>query len=284
RVVYYFLSKFLSSIINNFPLASVRGIWHLAHSKFCFHKYLLEVPLAHKFNLLFLLGAFSIQKGRSAFSTLAFPLVLCVFRGERRFYIFANSIKLNINPLKLNVMKTARLNALAFLFLGFGLSTTYGQVGINTSNPEATLDVNGNVRVRTLQNNPSPTKVVTLGGNNVLNTTDVSALSVSPSPGAAGTTIRVNKTYNCSSTNYGKIIFSLYGTLECGYNEIYWSGQIVPHWYYKGFVDGDKILAGEAPATIISGTILNIKPQGTTTTTYSYPIHIIDDSQYRLSF
>ncbi|WP_411332485.1 hypothetical protein ACK6EA_09605 [Riemerella anatipestifer] len=55
-------------------------------------------------------------------------------------------------------MKTARLNALAFLFLGFGLSTTYGQVGINTSNPEATLDVNGNVRVRTLQNNPPQQK------------------------------------------------------------------------------------------------------------------------------
>ncbi|MDR7783203.1 hypothetical protein PG294_03090 [Riemerella anatipestifer] len=33
----------------------------------------------------FLLGAFSVQKKRSALSVLAFPLVLCVFRGERRF-------------------------------------------------------------------------------------------------------------------------------------------------------------------------------------------------------
>ncbi|MDY3364378.1 hypothetical protein PG623_10270 [Riemerella anatipestifer] len=182
-------------------------------------------------------------------------------------------------------MKTARLNALAFLFLGFGLSTTYGQVGINTSNPEATLDVNGNVRVRTLQNNPSPTKVVTLGGNNVLNTTDVSALRVSPSPGAAGTTISVNKTYNCSSINYGKIIFSLYGTLECTYNQLF-GGQIVPRWYYKGFADGDKIIVGDAPATIISGTILNIRTTGSSTKdiVYSYPVHIINDSQYFPSF
>ncbi|AIH02158.1 hypothetical protein PG294_02745 [Riemerella anatipestifer] len=34
----------------------------------------------------FLLGAFSVQKGSFHFlSALAFPLVLCVFREERRF-------------------------------------------------------------------------------------------------------------------------------------------------------------------------------------------------------
>ncbi|MRM94954.1 hypothetical protein D1Z98_08220 [Riemerella anatipestifer] len=33
-----------------------------------------------------MLGAFSVQRGSFYFlSTLAFPLVLCVFRGERRF-------------------------------------------------------------------------------------------------------------------------------------------------------------------------------------------------------
>ncbi|AZZ59187.1 hypothetical protein D1Z97_07380 [Riemerella anatipestifer] len=33
-----------------------------------------------------MLGAFSVQKGSFSFlSALAFPLVLCVFRGERRF-------------------------------------------------------------------------------------------------------------------------------------------------------------------------------------------------------
>ncbi|MRM83458.1 hypothetical protein [Riemerella anatipestifer] len=40
-------------------------------------------------------------------------------------------------------MKTAKLNVCTFLFLGLGLSTTYGQVGINTSSPKATLDVEG---------------------------------------------------------------------------------------------------------------------------------------------
>ncbi|MBT0574019.1 hypothetical protein PG294_10180 [Riemerella anatipestifer] len=33
----------------------------------------------------FLLGAFSVQGERYALSILAFPLVLCVFRGGRRF-------------------------------------------------------------------------------------------------------------------------------------------------------------------------------------------------------
>ncbi|MRM83121.1 hypothetical protein D1003_04685 [Riemerella anatipestifer] len=73
--------------MNNFPLASVRGIWHLAHAKFCFHKYPLEVRLFHKLNWLFGFGASSVQRGYSVLSILAFPLVLCVFRGERRFFI-----------------------------------------------------------------------------------------------------------------------------------------------------------------------------------------------------
>ncbi|MBO4234677.1 hypothetical protein FO675_10305 [Riemerella anatipestifer] len=73
--------------MNNFPLASVRGIWHLAHAKFCFHKYSLEVRLFHKLNWLFGFRASSVQKGYFARSVLAFPLVLCVLRGERRFLI-----------------------------------------------------------------------------------------------------------------------------------------------------------------------------------------------------
>ncbi|MDD1539632.1 hypothetical protein FO702_08825 [Riemerella anatipestifer] len=85
--VYYFLSRFLSSIINNVPLASVGGVWYLAHAKFCFHKYLLEVHLFHQMNRLFLFGASSVQKGYFSLSVLAFLLVLCVLRGGRRFLI-----------------------------------------------------------------------------------------------------------------------------------------------------------------------------------------------------
>ncbi|MSN89364.1 hypothetical protein D1Y75_10835 [Riemerella anatipestifer] len=85
--VFYFLSRFLSSIINNVPLASVGGVWYLAHAKFCFHKYLLEVHLFHQMNRLFLFGASSVQKGYFSLSVLAFLLVLCVLRGGRRFLI-----------------------------------------------------------------------------------------------------------------------------------------------------------------------------------------------------
>ncbi|QDE20806.1 hypothetical protein FIP52_02315 [Riemerella anatipestifer] len=67
--------------MNNFPLASVRGIWCLAHAKFCFHKYLLEASLFHQLNGWFRLGASSVQEERSVLSVLAFLLVLCVFRG-----------------------------------------------------------------------------------------------------------------------------------------------------------------------------------------------------------
>ncbi|MDR7783546.1 hypothetical protein PG294_03320 [Riemerella anatipestifer] len=60
----------------------------------------------------FLLGAFSVQRGSFYFlSALAFPLVLCVFRGERRFFrlevryenlelsIAPSTLKLNLQPL-----------------------------------------------------------------------------------------------------------------------------------------------------------------------------------------
>ncbi|MRM83945.1 hypothetical protein D1003_08985 [Riemerella anatipestifer] len=87
RVVYYFLSKFLSSIINNVPPIFVGGVWCLAYAKFCFHKYLLEVHLFHKLNWLFGFKASSVQRGYPILSVLAFLLVLCVFRGGRRFLI-----------------------------------------------------------------------------------------------------------------------------------------------------------------------------------------------------
>uniref|UniRef100_UPI0030EF4189 hypothetical protein n=1 Tax=Riemerella anatipestifer TaxID=34085 RepID=UPI0030EF4189 len=57
----------------------------LAYAKFCFHKYLLEASLVHKFNLLFWLGVSSVQKEYFALSVLAFLLVLCVLRGGRCF-------------------------------------------------------------------------------------------------------------------------------------------------------------------------------------------------------
>ncbi|AFR35336.1 hypothetical protein FO611_07600 [Riemerella anatipestifer] len=59
----------------------------MAYAKFCFHKYLLEVRLFHQLNGWLGFGASSVQEERSVLSVLAFPLVLCVFRGERRFLI-----------------------------------------------------------------------------------------------------------------------------------------------------------------------------------------------------
>ncbi len=65
-----------------------------------------------------------------------------------------------------------------FLCIVMGLigSVTYGQVGINTEDPKASLDVNGNVRIRTTPVLPSAQdlKVMVLDDENVVNTTDLS--------------------------------------------------------------------------------------------------------------
>ncbi|MRM82412.1 hypothetical protein D1003_00905 [Riemerella anatipestifer] len=63
-----------------------------------------------------MLGAFSVQRGSLCFlSVLAFPLVLCVFRGERRFFRLevryeslelstaSSTLKPNLQPLKSNI-------------------------------------------------------------------------------------------------------------------------------------------------------------------------------------
>ncbi|MBT0526691.1 hypothetical protein J5295_08510 [Riemerella anatipestifer] len=47
---------------------------------------MLEVRLSHQLNGWFWFGASSVQRGYSILSVLAFPLVLCVFRGGRRFF------------------------------------------------------------------------------------------------------------------------------------------------------------------------------------------------------
>ncbi|MRM84038.1 hypothetical protein D1003_09480 [Riemerella anatipestifer] len=90
--------------MNNVPLASVGGVWYLAHAKFCFHKYPLEAHLFHKLNCLFGFRASSVQEERSVLSILAFPLVLCVYRGGRRFLI---GFRFKVQSLK---FKYSRLN------------------------------------------------------------------------------------------------------------------------------------------------------------------------------
>ncbi|MRM96925.1 hypothetical protein D1Z97_06940 [Riemerella anatipestifer] len=74
-----------------------------------------------------MLGAFSVQKGSFCFlSALAFPLVLCVFRGERRFLILelrdkilelsiTSTLKFNIQYLTLNIQNlTSKIQYLKF--------------------------------------------------------------------------------------------------------------------------------------------------------------------------
>ncbi|MRM84113.1 hypothetical protein D1003_09890 [Riemerella anatipestifer] len=89
------------------PPIFVGGVWCLAHAKFCFHKYPLEVSLFHKLNGLFWLGASSLQKGYFARSVLAFILVLCVLRGGRRFLIGSRVQGLKF---KYSRFKCSRLN------------------------------------------------------------------------------------------------------------------------------------------------------------------------------
>ncbi|MDY3521900.1 hypothetical protein PG330_07985 [Riemerella anatipestifer] len=74
---------------------------------------MLKAPLFCLITWSFLLGAFSVQKGSFSFlSALAFPLVLCVFRGGRRFLrlevryerlelsIASSALKTNLQPLR----------------------------------------------------------------------------------------------------------------------------------------------------------------------------------------
>ncbi|MEJ8591620.1 hypothetical protein JSO54_10290, partial [Riemerella anatipestifer] len=97
--------RFLSLIINNVPPTFVGGISCLAHFKFCFHKP-LEVSLFHKFNLLFLLGASSLQEGYYVLSALAFLLVLCVLRGGRCFF----RLQVRYKSLELSITSTLKSN------------------------------------------------------------------------------------------------------------------------------------------------------------------------------
>ncbi|WP_221410397.1 hypothetical protein, partial [Riemerella anatipestifer] len=92
-LLYYFLYRFSSLIISPkfglnrlLPTTFVGGFWRLSYSNFSFHKYMLKAPLFCLIIWSFLLGAFSVQGEYFALSVLAFPLVLCVFRGGRRFF------------------------------------------------------------------------------------------------------------------------------------------------------------------------------------------------------
>ncbi|AZZ58095.1 hypothetical protein AWB57_03005 [Riemerella anatipestifer] len=69
-----------------------------------------------------MLGAFSVQGERYVLSVLAFPLVLCVFRGGRRFFrlevsfqslelsIVSSILKSNIQPLKSSIQYLTSIN------------------------------------------------------------------------------------------------------------------------------------------------------------------------------
>ncbi|MFI2743712.1 hypothetical protein ACG2LH_13305 [Zhouia sp. PK063] len=55
-----------------------------------------------------------------------------------------------------------------FLALTYSSYAQDGKVGIKTEDPQATLDVNGNVRIQTVPNDDSSTKMLVLGTNNVI--------------------------------------------------------------------------------------------------------------------
>ncbi|WP_260391414.1 hypothetical protein [Riemerella anatipestifer] len=84
-VLFRKLFQLLSLSQNMVPPIFIGGFLCLDHSNFSFHQYLLKAPLFCLKTWSFLLGAFSVQKERSALSVSAFPLVLCVFREGRRF-------------------------------------------------------------------------------------------------------------------------------------------------------------------------------------------------------
>ncbi|MFP3835618.1 hypothetical protein [Chryseobacterium sp. SIMBA_028] len=75
-------------------------------------------------------------------------------------------------------MKT---KTLFLIMLGIFFSILHGQVGINTQDPKATLDVNGDVRIRkvdTLASSQIVNKLLVLNDNNVVNQIDFSRIQV----------------------------------------------------------------------------------------------------------
>lgn len=76
-------------------------------------------------------------------------------------------------------MKT---KTLFLIMLGVFFSIIDGQVGINTQSPKATLDVNGDVRIRkvdTLASSETVKKLLVLNDNNVVNQVDFSRIQLS---------------------------------------------------------------------------------------------------------
>ncbi|MCT2406256.1 hypothetical protein NZD88_01645 [Chryseobacterium antibioticum] len=66
-----------------------------------------------------------------------------------------------------------------FLMLGIISSAFKSQVGINTKNPQATLDVNGDVRIRKVDTLATPengSRILVLSNNNTVNQTDADHL------------------------------------------------------------------------------------------------------------
>ncbi|MRN01163.1 hypothetical protein D1Z97_08215 [Riemerella anatipestifer] len=66
-----------------------------------------------------MLGAFSVQKGSFHFlSALAFPLVLCVFRGEILELSITSTLKSNIQHLTSNLqyLKSNPLNIINYVY------------------------------------------------------------------------------------------------------------------------------------------------------------------------
>lgn len=73
-------------------------------------------------------------------------------------------------------MKNKTTFLLIFLILGYGTVThaqDKGRVGIKTTNPKATLDVNGKVKVREVPEDNASTLALTIGNNNIISKTNI---------------------------------------------------------------------------------------------------------------
>ena len=167
--------------------------------------------------------------------------------------------------------------SIALAVLGVGLYAQADRVGINTTDPEKTLDVNGEVKVRVLKENNSPTRVVVVDTNNVLSTAPLSTTDgVVISNGGSGV-YTVGKKYFCNTKNQGTQIFLVNGAIKCNNSEWHYDGLMSKEPGGVGFTQNQTLyLYNPGGSWFISGTTAYLQNINAITAA----LHVIDDTQY----
>ncbi|MCK0202936.1 hypothetical protein MWN41_07900 [Ornithobacterium rhinotracheale] len=98
-----------------------------------------------------------------------------------------------------------------------------GRVGINTSEPEATLDIAGDLRIQQTPEDAKPTKVLSVDDAGKVKAASMNALAA-----LFPNRLPVNKKWTCTAEHKGQRIYGLNGYFTCGEEAGY------PAWRYIG--------------------------------------------------